>query len=225
MRTHLDRDLDALKRDILTMGAMVEEATSKAIDSLLNREVSLGEEVLTGDDAIDMKELEVEDKCLKTLALHQPVAGDLRYIIVILKVNNDLERMGDLAGHIATRAIYLARHPPIGTPARFEEMVELVSMMVRKCLDALVNRDSKLALEVVNTDNLVDEIHWESYEELRERMRSESDIIDLAFHTISAVRHLERIADHAANIAEDVYFMVEGEVIRHMIDTDELEDN
>jgi phosphate transport system protein len=225
MRSHLDRDLDALKRDILTMGAMVEDATLKSIDCLLNRRPDLGEEVLEGDDAIDMKELEVEDKCLKALALHQPVAGDLRYIIAILKVNNDLERMGDLAGHIAARAIYLAQHPPIGMPRRFEEMVGIVRTMVRKCLDALVNKDSALALEVVKMDDQVDEIHWESYEELRERMRRECEIIDLAFHTISAVRHLERIADHAANIAEDVYFMVEGEVIRHKLDTGDLEDN
>jgi len=225
MRSHLDRDLDALKRDILTMGAMVEDATLKSIDSLLNRREDLGNEVIAGDDAIDMKELEVEDKCLKALALHQPVAGDLRYIIAILKVNNDLERMGDLAGHIAKRAVYLAQHPPIGTPKRFEEMAGIVRTMVRKCLDALVNRDSALALEVVKMDDRVDEIHWESYEELRERMRKECEIIDLAFHTISAIRHLERIADHAANIAEDVYFMVEGDVIRHMIETGELEDN
>ena len=225
MRSHLDRDLDALKRDILTMGAMVEGATLKAIDALVNRRIDLGEEVLKGDDAIDMKELEVEDKCLKALALHQPVAGDLRYIISILKVNNDLERMGDLAGHIASRAIYLAQHPPIGMPRRFEEMADVVRTMVRRCLDALVNRDADLAMQVVLMDDKVDEIHWESYRELLERMRRECEIIDLSFHTISAVRHLERIADHAANIAEDIYFMVSGEVIRHKLETSHGEDN
>ncbi len=216
MRAHLDRDLEKLRVEILAMGAMVEDATMKAINALVNRDIELAEQVMKSDRQIDMKELDVEEECLKILALHQPVAGDLRYIIAILKVNNDLERMGDLAMHIADRAIALAKQEPIGTPKRFGEMVELVRKMVKDSLDALVRSDSELALKIIETDDLVDEIHWEIYRKLRERMRTEEGIIDRAFYTISACRHLERIGDLATNISEDVYFMVEGEIIRHL---------
>jgi len=225
MRAHFTRDLEHLNDEILILGNMVVGATLQAIDALIQRRADLGEEVLKGDDEIDMKELDVEEQCLKVLALYQPVAGDLRYIVSILKVNNDLERIGDLAGHIAGRAVYLAENPPISLPARFNEMVELVRTMVQQSLESLVRQDAKLALEVVLADDTVDEIHWESYRELLGRMRSEIDIIDRAFHTISAVRHLERIADYATNIAEDVYFMVEGEIIRHRLETGHREDN
>ncbi len=225
MRAHLARDLEKLSKEILDMGAMVESAATRAIDALENRDVDLAEEVVKGDDKIDMKELQVEDQCLKALALHQPVAGDLRYIVAVLKVNNDLERMGDLANHIAERAVYLAGNPPIGMPARFGEMVRLVREMVRESLESLITQDAELAKKVILTDDTVDEIHWESYRELLGRMRTEEGIIDRAFHTITACRHLERIGDLATNIAEDVYYMVKGEIIRHRYETEGIEDN
>jgi phosphate transport system protein len=225
MRTHLERDLEFLKKEILTMGSMVEDAAAKAIGSLLNRRTDLAEEVLAGDDKIDAKELDLEDECLKTLALHQPVAGDLRFITAILKVTNDLERMGDLAMHIARRAAFLAAEAPIGTPKGFEEMAELVQTMVAYSLDALVRRDADLAKRVCEMDDRVDELYWENYRELLERMRKEPEIIDRAFQTISACSRLERIADLATNIAEDIYFMVKGKVIKHMLKTEGLEDN
>jgi len=225
MRAHLVKDLEKMKREILAMGSMVEEATTKAINALVNRQADLAREVLQGDDAIDNKELEVEDMVLKIFALHQPVASDLRYLVAVLKVNNDLERMGDLAIHIANRALYLTKHPPIGTPARIDEMADLVKSQVRRSLDALIRGDAELARSVIAMDETVDEIHWETYRELLARMNSECEIIDLAFHTISAVRHLERIGDYATNIAEDVYFMVTGDVIRHQDEPDEGEDN
>jgi len=225
MRAHLERDLKRLKNEILLMGGMVEDATSRAVRALRERNGNLAERVMSGDDAIDNKELEVEDIILKILALHTPVAGDLRYIISILKVNNDLERIGDLAGHIASRAKYLADRPPIAMPARFDELIELILSALRRSLQALINQDSKLAFEVVITDDKIDDLHWESYRELLKRMTEGGEDIDLAFHTISVVRHLERIGDHASNIAEDVYFMVEGEVIRHQVETGDQEDN
>lgn len=216
MRVHLERDLNRLKKDILTMGAIVEGATNKAIDAMVNRNVELAEQVLAGDWEIDLKEIEVEEDCLKILALHQPVAGDLRYIVAILKVNNDLERMGDLASHIAKRAAVLAKQDPIGMPDKFEELVKIVQGMVRDSLDALVRQDADLAMEVINRDDSVDELHMEIYRNLRDRMRTEKGIIDRAFYTISVCRHLERIADLAVNISEDIYFTVTGKIIRHL---------
>jgi len=216
MRVHLERDMERLKKDVLTMGAMVEKAINDAIDAMVNRNPALAEEVLAGDFDIDMKEIEVEEDCLKILALHQPVAGDLRYIVSILKVNNDLERMGDLAGHIANRASVLSKLDPIGMPNKFETLVNLVKSMVRDSLNALVRQDSELALKIIKTDDEVDELHWQIYRELRDRMRQEQGIIDRAFYTISVCRHLERIADYATNISEDIYFTATGEIIRHL---------
>ncbi|MCX6645688.1 MAG: phosphate signaling complex protein PhoU [bacterium] len=216
MRAHLDRDMERLKKDILTMGAMVEKAIFNAIDALVTRNIGLAEEVIASDYDIDMQEIEVEEDCLKILALYQPVAGDLRYIVSILKVNNDLERMGDLAGHIANRAGVLSKLDTIGMPENFDKLVNLVKGMVRDSLDALVHQDSELALKIIGTDDQVDELHMQIYRELRDRMRQEKGIIDRAFYTISVCRHLERIADYATNISEDIYFTATGEIIRHM---------
>jgi len=220
MRGHFDRDLKNIQQEILAMAGMIEDAMNKAIRSLMERDINLAEEVLEGDDAIDMKELDVEEKVIKALALHQPVANDLRYLVAILKVNNDMERIGDLSQHVASRAKHLAKHAPIRMPERLQEMVDLVRTMVRQSIQALITQDAALAKKVVLTDVTVDEIHWEAYRELLERMRQGTDDIDLAFHTISVFRHLERIADHAANICEDVYFMVKAEVIKHQLDDD-----
>jgi len=212
---HLQRDLDALKKEVLTMGSMVEEATNKAITSLTQRSPELAEEVLSGDDSIDQMELEVEESCLKALALHQPVAGDLRFIVAVMKVNNDLERMGDLAQNIAERSLYLSTHDPIPADLDFERMVERVRQMVSMSLDALVNQDSLLARKVCSLDDEVDEYNRHMFVMLQELMHRDGSTIERAVHTLSVARHLERIADLATNIAEDIVFMVEGDVIRH----------
>jgi phosphate transport system protein len=212
---HLQRDLDYLKKEILLMGSMVEEATNKALSAFLYRRPELALAVIEGDDRIDQKELDVEEECLKLLALHQPVAADLRFIIAVMKVNNDLERMGDEAYNIAERVSYLSAHEPIGVPADFPGMVDRVRTMVRESLDALVNRDTALARKVCNDDDLVDSTHREMYMALQERMRENPDVVERAVRTLSISRHLERIADLATNIAEDVVFMVDGDVIRH----------
>lgn len=212
---HLQRDLDHLKKQILTMGAMVEEATNKAITALVDRRPELAQEVMVGDNEIDDSEVMIEGECLKVLALHQPVAKDLRFVICVMKVNNDLERMGDLAINIAERASYLTNEPPIGVPLDFGRMAETVRGMVRDSLDALVNLDTKVARAVCSHDDLVDDINRDMYVQLQEVMRNDVDTIERAVHTLSASRHLERIADLATNIAEDVVFLVEGDVIRH----------
>jgi phosphate transport system protein len=212
---HLQRDLDALKKEVLAMGSMVEEATNRAISSLVQRAPELAEEVLSGDDAIDAKELEVEESCLKALALHQPVAGDLRFIVAVMKVNNDLERMGDLAQNIAERALYLTTHEPIPVDLDFDRMVERVREMVSMSLDALVNQDARTARRVCSLDDQVDEYNRHMFVVLQELMHRDSATIERAVHTLSVARHLERIADLATNIAEDIVFMVEGDMIRH----------
>lgn len=218
MSKHLQHDLDRLKKEILAMGALVEEAINRAIASLTHRDAALARQVLEGDDAIDRKEVEVEDMCLKMLALHQPVAGDLRYIIAVLKVNNDLERMGDLAQNIAERALFLATNDPIQVDLDFSRMVELVRRMVGQSLDALVNQDPVLARRVCLQDDDVDRLQRHMFEMLQALMMKDPRTVERAVQVLSVSRHLERIADSATNVAEDIVFMVEGDIIRHRND-------
>jgi phosphate transport system protein len=216
MSKHLQRDLERLKSELLTMGGMVEEATDLAITAVIDRRKDLAEQVTAGDDKIDSKELAVEDECLKMLALHQPVASDLRFIISVLKVNNDLERMGDLAKNIAERAIALVQQPPIDGAQDFRLMAERVRRMVHECIDALVHRDVDLARKVCLDDKEVDEENKRRFATLQDVMRRDPATVERAVHLLSVSRHLERIADHATNVAEDVVFLVDGEVIRHL---------
>ena len=197
------------------MGALVEDATSRAMAALLNRDAPLAERVIAGDRALDLKEIEIEEECLKVLALHQPVAADLRFIVAVLKVNNDLERMGDLAQNIAERAIALARSRAPEPPAEMRGMMETVQSMVVRCLDALVRLDVGVARSVLADDNLVDDTHRRMFEALQERMAKSPERIPDYVQYLSVSRYLERIADQATNIAEDVIFTAEGEVVRH----------
>jgi len=215
MTLHLQRDLDDLARELLTMGAMVEEATNRAISALIRRDRTLAREVVAVDDAINDYENQIEDRALKMLALHQPVAADLRFIITVLKVNNDLERIGDHAVSIAERAQVLAGLEPVPRPEDFDRLIEVVQHMMRDSLNALVERDAKLARAVCLMDDEVDRVHRFMYSAMQDVMRHDVDKIEPAVNTISATRHLERIADLATNIAEDVVFMVEGEILRH----------
>lgn len=213
---HLHRDLDLLKRRILGMGTMVETLTNIAIAAFEERRADLAEEAMASDARIDEKEVEIEEECLKILALHQPFAADLRFIITVLKVNNDLERMGDLAVNIAGRAAFLCTKPRLTVDTlQVEEMAGQVRKMVRMALDSLVNQDTQLAREVLAADEVVDNYHRRMFDVVTERMKKDPDCVERATHVISVSRALERIADLATNIAEDVVFLVEGEVIRH----------
>jgi phosphate transport system protein len=215
MTKHLQIDLDELSKELLTMGAMVEEATNRAITALIRRDRSLAREVIVVDDAINDYENRIEDHALKMLALHQPVAADLRYIITVLKVNNDLERIGDHAVSIAERAVVLAGLEPVPRPEDFDKLIETVQHMMRDSLTALVERDAGLARRVCNMDDEVDRVHRLMYSAMQTVMRNDINYIEPAINTISATRHLERIGDLATNIAEDIVFMVEGEILRH----------
>ncbi|MBN1918756.1 MAG: phosphate signaling complex protein PhoU [Verrucomicrobia bacterium] len=216
MPKHLERDLEHLKKEILKVGSLVEEAIGKAIKALMDRRPETAREVIDGDSVIDAREVEVEEQCLKILALHQPVAIDLRFIVAVMKVNNDLERMADLAANIAERAVYLATHDAIRLPAGFSRMAETVRTMVRQSLDALVNMDEMLARSVLRRDDEVDAANREMFDALQQLMHDDPLTIERAVHALSSSRNLERIADHATNIAEDVIFMIEGDVVRHV---------
>lgn len=217
MSLHLQRDLDALKKEVLQLGNLVESAINAAILALNNRETELADKVMQYEKEINDKEVYIEEECLKILALHQPVAVDLRFIVVVLKVNNDLERMGDFAKNIAKRAIFLATQPPIPIFQEFAvELPVMVRTMVRKSLDALVTLDVELARNVIKMDEKVDEINREMYAEVHRIIQQDASKAEVAMSLLSTSRYMERIADLSTNIAEDVMFMVEGRVFRHM---------
>jgi phosphate transport system protein len=216
MSKHLERDLDNLQRDLITLAASVEEAIQKATNSLKQRQPDLAHEVIEGDNVIDQEENYIEEECLKLLALHQPVAVDLRRITAALKINSELERIADLAEDIAERALHLAALPSaIPVPDKLQRMTDLASSMVRQSIDAFVNLDGHLARLVCRLDDEVDRYNNEIIDELIQTMQSAPDKVEPGLSLFSATRHVERIADHATNIAEDVVYLAEGEIIRH----------
>jgi phosphate transport system protein len=219
MAKHLLRDLDHIKKEILHVGSLVELALAQATKALVERREDIASEVVERDSEIDELEVSVEEECLKVLALHQPVAADLRFIITVLKVNNDLERMGDLAVNIAKRSADLAQFGRLEAVDRMTPTVNRVRGMVRDSLDALVNLDTDLARRVLEEDDAIDMAHAEMFAVLQNLMRSSPSFVEPATSALSASRHLERVADLATNIAEDVVFMVEGEIIRHGLET------
>jgi len=216
MSLHLQRDLDKLKKEMLKLGNMVEKSINSAILALNNREIAYVDEVFENEELINEMEVKVEEDCLKILALHQPVAVDLRFIVVVLKVNNDLERMGDIAKNIAKRARDLMEVDPIPElTSVIQELPDLIRTMVRNSLDSLVKLDDQLAREVIDMDDTVDQINREMYGAIKKIVQENSDISDAAINLLSTSRYMERIGDLSTNIAEDVIFMVEGKVIRH----------
>lgn len=215
MSVHLDREIENLKKKILFLGAEVEEHLQRAVNAVRRRDSVEAETIIQGDEEIDEREIEVEEDCLKILALHQPVARDLRYIVSILKINNDLERIGDLAENIAERATNLAGNPEILIPDNLGAIAERTIAMLSKSLDAFVNLDSDLGRQVCDEDDAVDALNREMFDLVKERMRGNPERIDGLMHILSVSRYLERVADHATNIAEDVVYMIEGDIIRH----------
>ncbi len=215
MSIHLERDLESLKKNLLTMGAMVEDALRKAIAALIERNQQIADAVVHGDDVINHWEVEIEEACLKMLALHQPVAGDLRFIAAVMKINNDLERIGDHAVNIAERATRLIAMGPMPVPPLLKPMADNVSGMVRGSLDAFVNRDARAAQKIRDEDNVVDEQNRQIIADMHNAMRADATMIDQASSQLAVSQDLERVADLATNIAEDVIYLVEGQIIRH----------
>lgn len=215
MTKHLRSEIEKLKKQILALGAVVEEHLGLAVESVQKRDEGIAKQVIEKDLAIDQAEVEVEEECLKVLALHQPVAIDLRYLVAVLKLNNDLERIGDLSVNIAERALFLSKAPPTPIPFDFEGMAKKTRAMLSMSLDALVNMDIDAANQVCARDDEVDEINRKMYEQVKAAIREHPEHVEALVHLLSVSRHLERIADHATNIAEDIIYMIEGRIARH----------
>jgi len=215
MHKHLQREMEFLKNKLIAMGGETEDRVYKATLSIINRDAKMANDVIKADSDIDRMEVDIEEHCLKTLALYQPVAKDLRLIIAILKMNNDLERIGDLAVNIAERGAYLANHKEFEIFFDIKKMAVKVEKMLTESIDSLVNLDVPLAYKIRAEDNEVDAMNREMYARAKEIMIQNPEHINFILHTISAGRHLERIADHATNIAEDVIYLEEAEIVRH----------
>jgi phosphate transport system protein len=215
MTKHIERQVDRLKERILRVGTLVEEAISKSITALINRDVQLAQRVAANDEQIDRMEVEVEEECLKILALYQPVAADLRFVVAVLKINNDLERMGDLAKNIAKRVAQLANGEPCELPPEIRVMAMQAQEMVKQSLDAVVQADPALARQVREEDDAVDEYRQQIRRKVLKGIVEHPENVENLLRVNSVSKHIERIADMATNIAEDVIYMVEGDIVRH----------
>jgi len=218
MTKHVERQIETLKQKILHVGSLVEESVAKAMSALINRDPVLAERVIAGDADIDRQEVDVEEECLKILALYQPVAAQLRFVVAVFKINNDLERMGDLAKNIAKRAAYISRAQPMDLQIDFRGMAIKAQNMVKQSLDALVKADASLARQVRQEDDEVDALCRSIRDQIMERISRSPDRVEYLMKLNSVRKHLERIADMATNVAEDVIYMVEGDIVRHRMD-------
>ena len=216
--THFQKELEELKENLLKMAAMVEEAIRNSIQSLVNRDSGLAQKTFEFEDRINKMEITIDEMCLKLLALRQPMAADLRFITSAMKITTDLERMGDQAVNISERTISLNEEPQIKPYIDIPRMAEIAQSMVKDVLDAFVNRDPKLARSVCARDDVVDGLNDQVVRELTTYMVSDPKTITRSVHLMIVARCLERIADHATNIAEDVIFMVDALVIKHHAD-------
>ena len=215
MPIHFQKELSKIKKSILTLGALVEDRVRMAVESVAKRDASLAEKIKVADYEIDEMEVEIEEECLKVLALYQPVAVDLRFLIAVIKINNELESIGDQAVNIAQRVEIIARQKKYDFTFDYSIMAGKAQNMLKKSLDALVNLDLDLAFKVVLMDDEVDQIKREAYDEIKKAMSEHPDNIGYLINLLLVSRHLERLADHATNIAEEVIYLIEGEIIRH----------
>ena len=215
MSVHLQREIDKLKKSLLSLCALVEDQLESAMDALQERDGSKAQRVLERDAEVDHREVEVEEECLKALALHQPVACDLRFLVSVLKMNKDLERIGDMAVNIARKAITVAGYSDLDIPFDLAAMWHKARAMLRDSIDALVNRDAPLAQRICGRDREVNCMKKEIRRQAEELLRSQPNRVSFWLALMGVARNLERIADHAVNIAEDVIYLVEGRIVRH----------
>jgi len=218
MTTYIEIELVKLKKKLLELGAKVEESLRQSVLALAGRDRKLAETILVQEATIDLLEVELEEECLKVLALHQPVARDLRFIVSVLKINNDLERIGDLAANIAERAVFLSKRDAIDSPYDVLGMADHARTMVRKSLDAFANLNAQTAREVCTIDDKIDRLNREAYLKVTRAMQENPDRAEELINYISISRYLERVADHSTNIAEDVLALLGGEIVRHRLD-------
>ena len=215
MRMRLQRDIDKLTKRTVSLGALVEERFHMATKAIECRDAQLARKVIDGDLDVDRLEVDIEEECLKILALHQPVADQLRYIVAILKMNNDLERIGDLAVNIAERAESVSCSGNLATPFNYSAMFQKTEEMLERCLDSLVNMDLLLAYEVLRRDDDVDSMKNTIQTQFARELIKPQDDAECMLNLFLVSRHLERVADHATNIAEDVIYMITGVIHRH----------
>ncbi|PYV34912.1 MAG: phosphate transport system regulatory protein PhoU [Acidobacteria bacterium] len=216
---HFEEELAELKSKLLEMSGLVESAIFRSVTALTTLDRELAKSVISNEEKINLMEIEIDDAATRLLALHQPMASDLRFLTAAIKINNDLERMGDLAVKIAERALSLMEQPPVKPEIDIPQVARLAESMVRRSLDAFVKRDSELARSVLTADDEVDDLRSAIYEELIRNMQAEPATIPQCVNLMSVVRSLERIADHSTNIAEDVLYLVEGIDVRHHAET------
>jgi phosphate transport system protein len=210
------RELDKIKKMLLSLGALVEQRVHRIKQAVEDRDIVLAKEIVHLDHEIDEMEVEIEEECLKVIALHQPVAGDLRFLIAVIKINNDLERIGDQVVNIAQRVERLAKRAV--APYRFDYsvMADKAESMLRMSLDSMVNQDLDLAIKVLHMDDEVDAIKDEAYDRIKQAMADGvTEDIGYMINLLLISRHIERLADHATNIAEEVVYMIEGDIVRH----------
>jgi phosphate transport system protein len=215
MERRIDVELSGLKGELVRMAALAQEAIGRAVSALLTRDVGMAEDARRGDEAIDRLELAIDEQCLRMLALYQPEASDLRFIAMALKLNNDLERIGDQAVNIAERTLVLLQEPPLKPLIDIPRLAQLVQQMLTHSVEAFVHRDTALARSVCERDDQVDGLDDQIFRELLTYVMEDHRAITRGVNLMLVSRHLERVADHATNIAEDVIYLVEGRQIKH----------
>ncbi|MDJ0811167.1 MAG: phosphate signaling complex protein PhoU [Desulfobacterales bacterium] len=215
MARHFQKELEKVKKMILSLGAMVEERVRQVWKGIEGLDPEIATRIIKTDHEVDEMEVEIEEECLKIMALHQPVAIDLRFLIAVIKINNDLERIADETVNIAERIATLDKYRTSKFFFDYEPMASTTEEMLKLSLDALVNMDVDLAFKVVTMDDEVDDIHRQAYRLIRDEMKNHPDLIVFLMNYYLISRHLERIADHATNIAEEVIYLIEGEIVRH----------
>jgi phosphate transport system protein len=222
---HLQEELDVLKSRLLEMGGLAEDRVRRAVLALVERDSHDIDRVLLGDEAINQLHIEIDDRCFKLLALQSPLAADLRAIVAAVKINTDLERVGDLSVNIAEAAKRYITHAPVKKLIDIPRMAEIAQLMLRDALDAFVRRDTALAQHVLNEDDKLDALKQQIFRELLTYMLQDPSTIEPALDLLLISRHLERIGDHATNVAEDVIFMVSARDVRHHSNEPEIQRN
>jgi phosphate transport system protein len=218
MERHQHQDIDRIRQDLLRMGGAVEEMITNSMRALVERSSDVAIDVIKGDAAIDSLQKQIDEECQTVLALYQPTASDMRFLVSAMKIDTDLERMGDSAVNIAQSVLVLNQEPPLKPYVDLPRMTALVNGMVRDALDCFVKRDSHAAIEVCKRDDEVDALYHQLFRELLTYMMEDPRAVTRALHLLLIARNLERVADHATNIAEDVVYYVEGRDIRHLGD-------
>ena len=215
MNIHLNNAIANLKKDILILCSMVENAVRSAVDAAVENDADKALKVIDNDETIDKKEIAIEEECLKILALYQPVASDLRYVVACLKVNNDLERIGDLGSNIAKRAKAIAEGKNCKGEIDFKPMMDITRSMLKGALDSLIYMNEVLALEVIEKDDIVDEYNCQMFKDVKALIQKHPENVDYYLNMLSVSRYLERIADLTTNICEDIIYMNRGDIVRH----------